>query len=131
MTPMRTCIALIGFAAATLALGSSALALSNPLVADVVPLGGGNVHGNATFFQLGDNVTIGLNLSGGDANQEAIDVPKGTCKSYASTAQWPLGAGQNIRLPHTKLNQLLGDVLLVHKTPSESSPVVGCAAIKD
>lgn len=130
MRAMHRRIAMFGIALATLGVAAPALAISNPLVAEITPAGGGNVHGNVTFFQLGSNVQVGLNLSGGNANAEAVDIRKGTCKSYSDTARWPLGASQDTRLPNTKLQDLVGSVLLIHKTQDESSPVAGCAQIK-
>lgn len=117
-------------ALAALAVGMPALALDNPLVIQVEPVGSDGVHGNATLFQLGDQVDLEVNLDGNESASQAIDIRKGTCKSYAHTAKWPLGASQETRLPKTTVESLLGNVLLIHKTAEESSPVIGCAAIK-
>ena len=121
---------MIGAALAALALGAPALAVSNPLVAKISPVGGASLRGNVTFFQLGNSVQVGLNVTGANANASAVDVRQGTCKSYASTAKWPLGASQDTRLPNTKLADLVGDVLIVHKTAEQNSPAIGCAEIK-
>ena len=83
---MRIQTLAISAALATLATAAPALAIVNPLVAQIVPLGGSSVRGNATFFQLGPNIEVGLNLN--------------------------------------------GNVLLIHKTSSVTSPAVGCAEIK-
>jgi hypothetical protein len=117
-------------ALAGLAFGMPALALDNPLVIDVQPVGADGVHGNATLFQLGDKVDLAVNLDGNESASQAIDIRKGSCKSYAATAKWPLGASQETLLPNTKVESLLGNVLLIHKTADVSSPVVGCAEIK-
>ena len=117
-------------ALAALALGMPALALDNPLVIQVEPVGSDGVHGNATLFQLGDKVDLAVNLDGNQSGSQAVDIRKGSCKSYAERAKWPLGASQETLLPNTKVDGLLGNVLLIHKTAEESSPVIGCAEIK-
>jgi hypothetical protein len=88
------------------------------------------VRGNATFFQLGSSVNVGLNLTGGGAASGAIDIRKGSCTSYAASTTMPLGASQDTKLSNMKLEQLTGDVLLIHKTASVTSPPVACAEIK-
>ena len=126
---MRIQTLAISAALATLATAAPALAIVNPLVAQIVPLGGSSVRGNATFFQLGPNIEVGLNLNG-NATAGAADIRKGTCKSYAGSATMPLGVSQDTRLSNLKLEQLNGNVLLIHKTSSVTSPAVGCAEIK-
>jgi hypothetical protein len=42
----------------------------------------------------------------------------------------PLGVAQDTRLPNTKIEQLSGDVLLIHKTAQVTSPPIGCAESK-
>jgi hypothetical protein len=126
---MRIQTLAISAALATLATAAPALAIVNPLVAQIVPLGGSSVRGNATFFQLGSNIEVGLNLTG-NATAGAADIRKGTCKSYAGSATMPLGVSQDTRLSNLKLEQLNGNVLLIHKTSSVTSPAVGCAEIK-
>lgn len=126
---MRTRIVMIGAAAAALAAGAPALAVVNPLVAQVVPLAGSAVRGNVTFFQLGPNVNVGLNLTG-TSGTEAVDIRKGTCKAYADSSAMPLGVNQDTRLSNTKLEQLNGNVLLIHKTAQVTSPPIACAEIK-
>jgi hypothetical protein len=126
---MRTRIVMIGAVLAALGTSFPALALVNPLVAQIVPLGGSSVRGNVTFFQLGPNVNVGLNLTG-NSGTEAVDIRKGTCKDYAASSTMPLGVAQDTRLSNTKLEQLNGDVLLIHKTAQLTSPPIGCAEIK-
>jgi len=74
-----------------------------------------------TLFQLGPNVNVGLNLTGNSGN-EAVDIRKGTCKDYADSSTMPLGVAQDTRLSNTKLEQLSGNVLLIHKTAQVTSP---------
>jgi len=120
---------LVAAAAAFLGTTVPAWAVSNPLVVQILPLGGSSVRGNATFFQLGKNVSVGLNLaSSSDAG--ALDIRKGSCKSYAATTTMPLGNGQDTQLSNTTLTQLNGNVLLIHKTTQVGSPPVACAEIK-
>jgi hypothetical protein len=121
---------MVAGAVAALAFGMPALALENPLVIDVQPVGSDGVHGNATLFQLGDKVDLAVNLDGNQSGSQAIDIRKGSCKSYAGSAKWPLGTSQETLLPNTKIESLLGNVLLIHKSAEQSSPVVGCADIK-
>jgi hypothetical protein len=126
---MQKRIAMIGAVMAALATSVPALAIVNPLVAPVVPLGGSSVRGNVTFFQLGSNVNVGLNLTG-NSGTEAVDIRKGTCKDYAASSTMPLGVAQDTRLSNTKIEQLAGNVLLIHKTAQVTSPPVACAEIK-
>ena len=121
---------------AALALGgttTAAFALDNPLVAHIKPIGGSGVAGTATFFKLGNTVSVGLQLAKGTNGAEAADIRKGTCTSYASNAHWPLvpveGTTQDTRLGNVTLEQLVGNVLLVHKSKDDTSPVVACAPI--
>jgi hypothetical protein len=127
---MHKRIAMIGAALAALATSLPALAAVNPLVAQIVPLGGSAVRGNVTFFQLGPNVNVGLNLAT-NAGTGALDIRKGTCKAYADSSTMPLGVAQDTRLSNMKLEQLNGSVLLIHKTAQVTSPPIGCAEIKE
>jgi hypothetical protein len=120
---------MVGAALAALGMSVPALAVVNPLVAQVVPLSGSSVRGNVTLFQLGPNVNVGLNLTG-NSGTEAIDIRKGTCKDYAASSTMPLGVAQDTRLSNTKLEQLNGDVLLIHKTAQVTSAPIACAEIK-
>lgn len=131
---MRTRIATIAAALAVAGTRTAAFALSNPLVAPINAIGPNGAHGNVTFFQLAESVNIGINLTNDPAGSQALDLRKGTCKSYADTARWPLGSfdgsSDQRRLPNTKLESIVGNVLLIHKTPSDTSPVIGCAEVK-
>jgi hypothetical protein len=120
---------LIAAAVATLGTSVPALAVTNPLVAPIIPLAGSSVRGNVTFFQLGKNVAVGLNLTGSGGAQ-ALDLRKGSCKSYAATPAMPLGSGQDTQISNTTLAQLSGQVLLIHKSADVASAPVGCAEIK-
>jgi len=126
---MRTRTAILAGLVAIGGLGAPALALGNPVVADVVPLNGAAIHGNVTLFQLGDNENVGLNLSGVDPTTVAADIRRGTCKAYAPSARWPLGDAAETRLPNTHLSELVGSVIIIHKTQAESSAPVACAQI--
>ncbi|HYZ17163.1 MAG TPA: hypothetical protein VE591_12200 [Candidatus Acidoferrum sp.] len=132
LTRIATTAAVVGALAASI-LAAPALAIENPLSANVIPIGSGGVHGAVTFFQLGSNVNVGLNLDNDTPGTAAVDLRKGTCKNYAQNSRWPLGtfngSSQETRLPNTKLESLMGQVLLVHKTQSVDSPVIGCAEI--
>ena len=127
---MRIRLALLSTLIAAGAVSGPVLALNNPIVADVVPIDGAAIHGNVTLFQLGDNVNVGLNLSGSDAAAVAVDIRKGTCKSYAQNARWPIGDATETRLPSMKLDQLVGNVVLIHKSANESSAPIACAEIR-
>lgn len=126
---MRIQMATFGVALATLGMTVPALAVVNPVVAQIVPLGGSGVRGNATFFQLGSSVNVGLNFTGSAASG-AADIRKGTCTSYAASTTMPLGVSQDTRLSNVKLEQLNGNVLLIHKTSSVTSEPIACAEIK-
>ncbi len=122
---LRTTIA--AAAASTLATATAALALSNPLVAQIHPVGAGGVRGNVTLFQIGSNVNLGVNLSGGTAG--IIDLRKGSCEHYDAKAR-PLADAQQVSLPAVKLPDLVGSVVLLHQGSGVDSPVVGCAEVK-
>ena len=91
-------------------------------------------RGNVTFFQMGSNVNVAVSLESGIAGEASLDLRTGTCKAYAQHSKWPLGSfggsTQETRLPNTKLENLVGEVLLVHKTHDVGSPVIGCAEIR-
>jgi hypothetical protein len=110
------------------------LAIENPLVATINPIGQGGARGNVTFFQMGSNVNVAVSLDAGVAGEAAFDLRKGTCKTYAQNSRWPLGSfggsSQETRLPNTKLEALVGEVLLIHKTQDVGSPAIGCAEIR-
>lgn len=133
-TFMRTRITTIAAALAVAGTSTAAFALTNPLVAQINAIGPNGAHGNATFFQLAESVNVGINLSSDPSGRQALDLRKGTCKSYAGSTRWPLGSfdgtSDQRRLPNTKLESILGNVLLIHKTPNDASPVIGCAEIK-
>jgi hypothetical protein len=117
---MRTRIA-IGTATLTLLAGSSmALALQNPVVSHLQPVG--NSH-----------VNVGVDLDN-DVTNAAADVRTGSCRSYQSNAKFPLvavnGTSQQTHLGKVSLQQLVGNVIVIHKTSADSSPVVACGEIK-
>jgi hypothetical protein len=115
-------------------LATPVLAIENPLVATINPVGGGGTHGNVTFFQMGNFVNVAVSLDSGVAGEASFDLRKGTCKAYAQNSRWPLGSfggsSQETRLPNTKLETLVGEVLLIHKTQDVGSPAIGCAEIR-
>ncbi len=115
-------------------LATPALAIDNPLAAAINPIGHGGIRGNVTFLQMGSNVNVAVSLDNGTAGQASLDLRKGTCKSYAPNSRWPLGtfggSSEETRLPNTKLESLVGEVLLIHKTQDVESPAIGCAEIR-
>ncbi len=124
---MRIRTAIAAAAATILATATAALALSNPLVAQIRPVGAAGVRGNVTLFQMGSNVNLGVNLTSGTAG--IIDLRKGSCASYDAKAR-PLIDAQQVDLPAMKLPDLIGSVVLLHKGSDVGSPVVGCAEVK-
>ena len=129
---MRIRTALIAGALACVASTSAAFALSNPLVAQLAATGGSRLTGNVTFMQLGGNVDVGVDLNR-DVTNAAVDVRSGSCANPAKALRYPLvavnGTTQETRLG-VSLQQLVGNIVVVHKTSSTSSPVVACGAIK-
>lgn len=118
----------------TLLAGSSmALALQNPVVSHLQPVGNSHVTGNVTFMQLGNAVNVGVDLDK-DVTNAAADVRTGSCRSYQSNAKFPLvavnGTSQQTHLGKVSLQQLVGNVIVIHKTSADSSPVVACGEIK-
>ncbi len=131
---MRKRTAIVGAAIAALTLGTPALAVENPLVVNITPVGSAGAHGKATVMQLASNVNVDVILDKSTPSSEALDIHKGSCKSYAGTATRTLvavnGTTQDTKLGNTKLDDLVGNVLLVHKTGEATSPVVGCADLR-
>jgi hypothetical protein len=127
-----TTAVVVAFSAAILA--TPALAIDNPLAATINPVDGAATHGNVTFFQLGNSVNVAVSLDHDTSGQAAIDLRKGTCKSFAQNSRWPLGtfdgSSEETKLPNTRLESLVGQVLLIHKTQNVDSPAVGCAEIR-
>lgn len=130
---MRTRTAFLAAALALAGTGTAALALDNPLVAHLKPVGSAGIAGTVTFFKLGNDVNVGVQLSKDLGGSQAADIRKGTCSSYAGGAHWPLvpveGTTQDTRLSGVGLAQLVGNVILVHKTKDDNSPVISCAPI--
>jgi hypothetical protein len=128
------CAAAVAAAFCAVLLVTPALAIENPLVATIKPVGQGGTRGNVTFFQMGSNVNVAVSLESAIAGEASLDLRTGTCKSFAQNSKWPLGSfggsSQETRLPNTKLESLVGEVLLVHKTQDVASPVIGCAEIR-
>jgi hypothetical protein len=131
---MRIRTAIIAAAVGALGLATPALALDNPVVADISPVGAGGAHGKATFFQIAGNVNVGVILDSDRSGAQGVDIRKGSCKSYAETPGATLvavsGSDQQTKLSGAKLESLVGSVLLVHKAQETTSPVIGCAAIR-
>jgi hypothetical protein len=130
---MQKRIAIAGIALSLMASGGTALALQNPIVSQLHPVGNSRVTGNVTFMQLGADVNVGVDLEK-DVTNAAVDVRRGSCSSYASNAKFPLvsvnGTTQSTRLGHVSLQQLVGNVIVIHKTRADNSPVVACGEIK-
>jgi hypothetical protein len=120
------------FSAAILA--TPALAIENPIAATIAPVGAKGASGNVTFFQMGNNVNVNVSLDKDTQGVQALDLRKGTCKSFAPSSAWPLGtfngSSQETRLPNTTLEKLVGNVLLIHQSENVNSPAIGCAQIK-
>jgi hypothetical protein len=127
----------IGTAAAVAALTlsatcASALALENPIVAQLHPVGNSGVRGNVTFMQLSGDVNVGVDLEK-DVTNAAADIASGTCSAPASE-RYPLvpvnGESQMTRFSNASLQQFVGKIVVIHKTSSSRSPIVACGEIK-
>lgn len=112
-----------------------ALAIHNPIVANIRPTVPGGARGHATFFQLGADIDVTVILGRDRKGTQSVGIHKGTCAKYASQPDWVVvgvaGTTQQTRLPNVRLNRLLRHVLIVHRTKVRSSPAIGCAAILD
>jgi hypothetical protein len=132
-TRIAATAAVVAACSATI-LATPALAIDNPIAATIAPLGSKGASGNVTFFQMGQNVNVSVSLDKDSQGAQALDLRKGTCKSFAQSSAWPLGSfngsSQETRLPNTTLEKLVGNVLLIHKSQDVSSPAIGCAQIK-
>ncbi len=112
-----------------------ALAIHNPIVATIRPVGSNGAHGRATFFQLGRDVDVTVILGRDRKGTQSVGIHKGTCARYDDRPEWVVvgvaGTTQDTRLSNISLSRLLGYVLVIHKTRSRSSPTIGCAPIRD
>jgi hypothetical protein len=111
---------------------ASALAIENPVVTQLHPIGKSGVTGNVTFMQLGSDVNVGVDLDK-DVSNAAVDVRSGSCSSPADE-RYPLtavnGETQQTRFPKKTLADFVGKVVVIHKTSSTNSPPVACGEIK-
>jgi hypothetical protein len=112
-----------------------ALAVANPIVANIRPIIPNGPRGRVSFFQLGGDVVVNVTLDHERAGTRAAEIRRGSCASLAPQAQWNVvdvsGTQQTTRLPKVELNQLLGHAFVVNATQDHSSPVIGCADIRD
>jgi hypothetical protein len=117
------------------AVAAPAGAIVNPIVVDIRPKVAGGPHGRVSFFQLGSDVVVNVTLNRDQGKTQSAGIRRGSCANYAPQAQWNVvgvtGASQTTRLPNVALNQLLGHAFVVNATQDSSSPVIGCADIRD
>lgn len=111
------------------------LAVVNPIVAQIHPVGANGARGRVSFFQLGNDVVVNVVLQHGRKGTQSVGIHEGTCARYRPRANWVVvgveGSTQSTRVPHLKLKQLLGHALVIHKTRDRSSAAIGCADIRD
>jgi hypothetical protein len=112
-----------------------ALAIVNPIIVNIRPIIPNGPSGRVSFFQLGSDVVVNVTLDRERTGTQSAEIRRGSCTSLAPQAQWNVvgvsGAQQTTRLPNVELNQLLGHAFVVNATQDRSSPVIGCADIRD
>jgi hypothetical protein len=112
-----------------------ALAIVNPIIVNIRPIIRNGPSGRVSFFQLGSDVVVNVTLDRERAGTQSADIRRGSCASLAPQAQWNVvgvtGTQQTTRLPNVELNQLIGHAFVVNATQDRSSPVIGCADIRD
>jgi hypothetical protein len=117
------------------AVAAPALAVVNPIIANLQPITPNGPRGKVSFFQLGSDVVVNVTLDHGLGGSQSADIRRGTCAKLAPQVQWNVvdvsGSQQTTRLPHVALNQLLGHALVVNATENRSSRIIGCADIRD
>jgi hypothetical protein len=117
------------------AVSAPALAVVNPIIVNIRPIIPNGPRGRVSFFQLGGDVVVNVTLDRERAGTQSAGIRRGSCANLAPQAQWNLvdvsGAQQTTRLPNVELNQLLGHAFVVNATPDRSSPIIGCADIRD
>jgi len=129
MLLMTACLALVA------AVPAPALALVNPIIVNIRPISPNGPRGRVSFFQLGSDVVVNVTLDREIAGTQSAGIRRGSCATLAPQTQWNVvsvsGTQQTTRLPNVELNQLLGHAFVVNATESRSSPVIGCADIRD
>ena len=117
------------------AAGAPALAIHNPIVLTIHPVGRDGAHGHVTLFQLGRNVDVSVILGRDRKGTQSVGIDKGTCAKYDPRPEWVVvgvaGTTQDTRLSNLPLRRLLGYAVVIHKAKSRSSPAIGCAQIED
>jgi hypothetical protein len=112
-----------------------ALAIVNPIIVNIRSIIPNGPSGRVSFFQLGSDVVVNVTLDRERTGTQSAEIRRGSCTSLAPQAQWNVvgvsGAQQTTRLPNVELNQLLGHAFVVNATQDRSSPVIGCADIRD
>jgi hypothetical protein len=112
-----------------------ALAIVNPIIVNIRSIIRNGPSGRVSFFQLGSDVVVNVTLDRERAGTQSADIRRGSCASLAPQAQWNVvgvtGTQQTTRLPNVELNQLIGHAFVVNATQDRSSPVIGCADIRD
>jgi hypothetical protein len=117
------------------AVPAPALAVVNPIIVNIQPIIPNGPRGRVSFFQLGSDVVVNVTLDHERAGTQSAGIRRGSCANLAPQAQWNVvdvsGTQQTTRLPKVELNQLLGHAFVVNATQDHSSPVIGCADIRD
>jgi hypothetical protein len=117
------------------AVTAPALAVVNPIIVNIRPITPNGPRGRVSFFQLGGDVVVNVTLDRERAGTQSAGIRRGSCANLAPQPQWNLvdvsGTQQTTRLPNVGLNQLLGHAFVVNATQDRSSPVIGCADIRD
>ncbi len=137
MQPLLGVAAKCGAPAAILsvALAAPALAISNPIIVNIRPVGTAGARGTVSFFQLGSGIIVNVMLHRDRKGTQSVGIHRGTCASYRPRADWVVvgvsGQTQETRVPNLRLSQLLGHVVVIHRTRDRSSAVIGCAAIRN
>jgi hypothetical protein len=126
---ITACLALVA------AVPVPALAVVNPIIVNIQPLAANGPRGRVSFFQLGSDVVVNVTLDREQAGTKSAEIRRGSCANLAPQIQWNVvgvsGTQQTTRLPNVALNQLLGHAFVVNATQDRSSPVIGCADIRD
>jgi hypothetical protein len=129
MLLITACLALVA------AVPVPAIAVVNPIIVNIQPIAPNGPRGKVSFFQLGSDVVVNVTLDHEQSGTQSAGIRRGSCKSLAPQAQWNVvsvsGSQQTTRLPNVELNQLLGHAFVVNATQNQSSPVIGCADIRD
>jgi hypothetical protein len=129
----KHCATMLSALLLSLAVGAPALAIENPLVVDLHGMKSSTREASATIFGSGSSVLV--NVTGEQAVPKgvAVTLNGGDCTNPGEVA-FALSAyaegGSLTKLEHS-ITEIAGKAksMVIHQTPSETSPALACGKI--